>query len=257
MSAPEHFDARDHIGAAASATGGPDVLVDITGSEPIIEIGDVDAVWVHSPRSRYRRPWLGAKRAVDICVAGSALFLLAPVMAVIAVVIRATSPGPALFRQERVGRGAVPFTMLKFRTMAQGADAVVHLDEAISEEYRANDFKLPLDRDPRVTRVGRLLRRTSMDELPQLLNVLRGEMSIVGPRPVLAEELELYGPYRAAYVTAYPGMTGRWQVEGRNRIRYPERARIDGEYVNGWSVTADLKILMRTVPALVSNRDVL
>jgi lipopolysaccharide/colanic/teichoic acid biosynthesis glycosyltransferase len=171
-------------------------------------------------------------------------------MAVIAAVIKLTSPGPVLFRQTRVGRDGHTFEMLKYRSMYEGADA--RKRELLPRNEADGLFKIA--DDPRITRVGRFLRRTSLDELPQLFNVLRGQMSLVGPRPlVLDEDRRVEGWYRRRlYLT--PGMTGDWQVFGAARIPLREMVTIDYLYVSNWSLWADIKILLRTIPCVVGRR---
>jgi exopolysaccharide biosynthesis polyprenyl glycosylphosphotransferase len=183
------------------------------------------------------------KRAMDIVGSLLALIALAPVMVAIAISIRLTSRGPVLFRQTRVGRDGRRFTMLKFRTMVEGADA---LKARLATRNEA-DGLFKISDDPRVTRVGRLLRRTSMDELPQLVNVLRGEMSLVGPRPlVVDEDSKIQGRHRRR-LHLTPGMTGDWQILGSARIPLHEMVKIDYLYVTNWSLWGDVKILARTV----------
>jgi exopolysaccharide biosynthesis polyprenyl glycosylphosphotransferase len=190
------------------------------------------------------------KRAMDIAGSLLALVALAPAMIAIAVVIKATSRGPVLFRQTRVGRGGRRFSMLKFRTMVDGADA---LKPRLAERNEAEGLFKIAD-DPRVTRVGRFLRCTSIDELPQLVNVLRGEMSLVGPRPLVVEEdSKIEGPHRRR-LQLTPGMTGEWQILGSARIPLHEMVKIDYLYVTNWSPWGDLKILARTVLYVFSAR---
>ncbi len=221
---------------------------------PFIRV--VGSGWVPPERFRYSGVRLLAKRTLDYVLAGIGLVVVAPLFVVVACLVKATSRGPVLFRQWRVGRHGAQFEVLKFRTMRVDSEERLRTDPALYGKYRDNDFKLDLDEDPRITRVGRFLRRTSLDELPQLINVLHGEMSIVGPRPVVRDELELYGPLAEAYLAMYPGITGRWQVEGRNDIRFPERAELDVDYAEGWSLRNDLSILSRTIPAVLRNEGV-
>ena len=221
---------------------------------PFIRV--VGAGWVPPSRFRYAGVRLLAKRLADYVIAAVALIVLSPVFVAIAALVKVTSRGPVLFRQWRVGRHGAQFEVLKFRTMRVDSEEWLRRDPDLYEQYRANDFKLDLDTDPRITRIGKILRRTSLDELPQLVNVLHGEMSIVGPRPVVRDELELYGPLAEAYLAMYPGITGRWQVEGRNDIRFPERAELDVEYAERWSLRNDLSILSRTIPAVLRNHGV-
>ena len=198
--------------------------------------------------------WFQMKRDLDLVLAGALLLITAPLMLTIAVAVRCTSPGPALFRQLRIGRNARPFGILKFRTMRGDAEAVLAADPALYAEYVANDYKLSPDRDPRITPLGRWLRRTSLDELPQLFNVLRGEMSLVGPRPIVADEIAHYGDRADVFHAALPGLTGAWQVAGRSDLRYPERCDVELEYVRNWSLARDVVILFATVRQVINGR---
>jgi lipopolysaccharide/colanic/teichoic acid biosynthesis glycosyltransferase len=195
------------------------------------------------------------KRAMDVVVAGVALLVLSPVMLDIALSIALSSPGPVLFRHGRVGRHGRSFSCLKFRTMVQGAEGLLNdlleQDPELASEFQ-RDFKLR--EDPRITRIGGFLRRTSLDELPQLWNVLRGEMSVVGPRPVVEEELDRYGYVRSIVFQARPGITGAWQVSGRNDLDYDERVALDLAYVIGRSILLDLRIMARTVVVMLTTR---
>jgi len=193
------------------------------------------------------------KRATDLLLAGTALVLVAPVMAIIALAIRLTSKGPVLFRQARIGQGGRRFTILKFRTMVPGADQQRDALLARSVYSDARLFKV-VD-DPRVTPLGAVLRRTSLDELPQLWNVIRGDMSLVGPRPPLPSEVELYQSHHYARFDVKPGITGPWQVSGRNAIQdFDTVIRLESAYIRRWSLWLDLELLFRTVPVVLSGR---
>ena len=190
-----------------------------------------------------------AKVAIDRTVALLALFLLLPVLLLIGVAIRRDSVGPVLFRQRRIGVGGRPFTIVKFRSMAGDAEERLRRD-GLYEVYVASGFKLPPGDDPRITKLGAMLRRTSLDELPQLVNVLTGSMSLVGPRPVVPDELACYGELASAYTGVRPGVTGYWQVNGRSDVGFPERAELDAYYYDNRSLRVDLRILVRTVVAV-------
>ena len=196
-----------------------------------------------------------AKRAFDLLVASVGLVLLAPLLAAIALAIRLDSRGPVLFRQQRVGRHGVPFAIHKFRTMV--ADAERRLAELESHNEAAGGVLFKIRRDPRVTPLGRLLRRSSLDELPQLLNVLRGEMSLVGPRPLqLRDSYRLEAMDTEAFVqrlSVTPGVTGPWQVGGRSDGT-EGMVRQDLDYIDNWSLALDLRILLRTIPVVLSGR---
>lgn len=200
--------------------------------------------------------WQGkVKRLLDVAVAALALLALSPGFALIALWIRLDSRGPVFFRQKRLGLGSRTFSVIKFRTMVP--DAAKRLREylAANPDARAEfEAEFKLRDDPRVTRVGAFLRRTSLDELPQLWNVLVGEMSLVGPRPIVPEELSKYGEYGRYLLRVPPGMTGLWQVNGRNDLSYDERIRLDMYYIHNWSLWLDLSILVRTVPAVLTRR---
>jgi exopolysaccharide biosynthesis polyprenyl glycosylphosphotransferase len=190
------------------------------------------------------------KRALDIIIAAVFAVLLAPLMIVIALLIRLDSPGPILFRQQRAGRGGRPFTMYKFRTMCADADAAKHSLRHLNLTGDPRLFKIP--NDPRVTRTGSLLRKISVDELPQLWNVLRGDMSMVGPRPFFVEDLETYATHHFRRLEVRPGLTGLWQVNGRSIVRdFEEVIRLDTSYVDNRSIWLDTQILLRTIPTVL------
>jgi lipopolysaccharide/colanic/teichoic acid biosynthesis glycosyltransferase len=192
-----------------------------------------------------------AKRTLDLTVAVVALVLSLPVLLAAVLAVKATSPGPALFRQRRVGRDGQPFTILKLRTMVADAEArrddVLHLNEADGPLFK-------ISADPRVTPVGRLLRKLSVDELPQLVNVVRGDMSLVGPRPALPSEVAEWAPELHHRLLVRPGITGLWQVNGRSDCSFDDYARCDLEYVATWSLATDLAILAKTVPRVLLAR---
>ena len=200
-----------------------------------------------------------ARRTLDLVTAITVLILLAPVLAVIAVLVRLETPGSPIFRQRRLGRNEVPFTVYKFRTMGADASPECHrayVTALISGEAQSRGARslYKLADDDRVTRVGRFLRRTSLDELPQLINVVRGEMSLVGPRPVIPYEAEQYAGWYRARFAVKPGLTGLWQVSGRNERTYEEMVRLDIEYVERRSLRLDLAILLRTAWVLVTGK---
>ena len=191
------------------------------------------------------------KRSMDLVGALLLLVLLAPVLAIAALMVRVSSPGPALFVQERMGRHGRPFRMLKFRSMRVDAHQerieVGHLNEATGPVFKIRD-------DPRLTPVGRVLRRLSLDELPQLINVVRGDMSLVGPRPPLPEEYATYDSRERRRLAVTPGITCLWQVSGRSDLDFATWVELDLKYIASWSLLLDLKILLRTIPAVLSGR---
>jgi lipopolysaccharide/colanic/teichoic acid biosynthesis glycosyltransferase len=189
---------------------------------------------------------LGFKRAFDLTAAALLLVALLPLLAVLSLVVYLTSPGHWLFQQRRIGYLGQPFTMYKLRTMVKGAERL----EARLARRSARTF-LKIEKDPRTTGVGRLLRKYSLDELPQILNVLRGDMSLVGPRPLLLSDMEkLPRAQQLARFAMKPGVTGLWQVSGRSRCSDEQRMQLDLEYVNHWSFWLDIKILAQTIPAV-------
>ena len=192
-----------------------------------------------------------AKRVFDVVVSLAALVVTLPLFAVIAVGTKLSSRGAVLYRQTRVGRHGRPFTLLKFRTMVPGADAML---EALRPLNEASGPLFKLRRDPRVTRFGRRLRRWSLDELPQLVNVLRGEMSLVGPRPPLPEEVRNYEQWHYDRLSVAPGITGLWQVNGRSELSFDDYVRLDLFYAENWSLGFDVFLLLKTIPVLMSGK---
>ena len=203
------------------------------------------------------------KRASDIIIASIALTILAPLWLLVALFIKLDSRGPIFYKQERVGMDGRIFLFYKFRTMRVGTDDATHREyqrQYIAGRPEANlgDAERPaykLLADARVTRVGRVLRRLSLDELPQLLNVLRGEMSVVGPRPPIPYEVEAYQLWHRKRLDMKPGLTGLWQVSGRNRLTFEEMVRLDLFYIENWSLLLDLKIILRTLPVMLRGDD--
>ena len=199
------------------------------------------------------------KRSVDILLSSLLIVLLFPVMLAVAIAVAITSSGPIFFTQERLGRFGVPFRIIKFRSMysRKHKNNVQAINEAHREIHRRNEQAYPLNKetpDPRITPVGRIIRKLSLDELPQLFNVLRGDMSLVGPRPIVEAEVPLYGQHFAYYDLFKPGITGLWQVSGRSDIGYERRVLFDREYASNWSCSLDFKILTRTIPAVLTMR---
>lgn len=221
-------------------------LVDISADRLASRsLGSGIVTWI-APRPK--SGWRGrAKRLFDVVVASTVLAVLSPLFALIALAIKVTSPGPVFFRQERVGRYGEPFHMLKFRSM------VVNAEELLAELQVDNEGAGPLFKmkaDPRVTSIGRIIRKSSLDEFPQLLNVLRNEMSLVGPRPALRAEMADWAPALYARLDVKPGITGMWQVSGRSGTSFAEYTRLDLYYVHNWSMLVDLSIMLRTIPAV-------
>jgi exopolysaccharide biosynthesis polyprenyl glycosylphosphotransferase len=192
-----------------------------------------------------------AKRTFDLVVSSAVLFVLLPLFLLTVAAIKGTSPGPVFYRQQRVGRQGRPFTLLKFRTMLVGAEALL---PTLKERNEADGPLFKIRNDPRVTRVGRWLRRWSIDELPQLLNVLKGDMSLVGPRPPLPHEVTEYQDWHFERLEVRPGLTGLWQVSGRSDLPFDDGVRLDLFYIENWSLAYDMFILLKTIPAIFTSR---
>jgi exopolysaccharide biosynthesis polyprenyl glycosylphosphotransferase len=228
----------------------PSATLDGFGGIPVIDLGQ--------PGIYGWRRFL--KRAFDTVAISLGIILISPLLVLIAILIKLDSPGPVFFRQQRIGENGRAFTMVKFRSMKTENDASAHrqhvaklIQENLSAE-QMGDKSLKLEDDPRITRVGKFIRKTSLDELPQLFNVLRGEMSLVGPRPPLPYEVELYQDWHKRRLEAIPGITGLWQVAGRNRVSFDEMVRMDLEYIEHQSLWLDIKILLQTPLAVISGR---
>jgi exopolysaccharide production protein ExoY len=195
------------------------------------------------------------KRGFDIAGAIAGIILLSPLLLMLAMLVKFSCGGRVLYGHSRIGRNGNVFSCLKFRTMVENGDQVLAQHFArnphLREEWMATR---KLQNDPRVTEVGSILRKLSLDELPQIFNILRGDMSFVGPRPVVEDELELYGAAADYYLKSRPGLTGLWQISGRNDVSYRTRVAFDQHYVENWSFVFDLKILMLTFPAVLSSR---
>jgi lipopolysaccharide/colanic/teichoic acid biosynthesis glycosyltransferase len=222
--------------------------------------GDVGGEREASAATRLARPgapldrpvYRFAKRCFDLAMAVGLLALTAPVWIVVALLIRLTSPGPVLYKQLRVGRNGKPFFCYKFRTMRADADQILAADPALADAF-ARAWKLT--NDPRITPIGRWLRKSSIDELPQLINLLRGEMSVVGPRPVQPRELEeQFGALAPLVVSVKPGLTSLWSVSGRSLLSYEERVALEAEYVRRRGFRLDLRILLLTIPSVITGR---
>jgi exopolysaccharide biosynthesis polyprenyl glycosylphosphotransferase len=219
-------------------------------------LGDIAGIPVLSVSKGELTPIQAAvKRAVDFFGSALLLIVLSPVITAITIAIKLTSPGPALFRQRRLGLDGKPFTLYKFRTMRTDAEQILEDSPSLYAKYVKNNFKLPKGEDPRLAPLGRFLRATSLDELPQLFNVLIGEMSLVGPRPIVPHEAVQYGDSAMLFMSAKPGITGHWQVSGRSEIaEYQKRVELDLEYIRDQSFGKDLEILLRTLPEVLRRR---
>lgn len=206
---------------------------------------------LHLDEAALSRPQRFAKRALDLVGSTVILLPLSPVLAICAVAVKFSSPGPVIFKQKRIGRAGEPFTMLKFRSMRAGADRE---KEELRKQHSIDNPMFKLDNDPRITSAGKFLRRWSLDELPQLFNVFGGSMSLVGPRPHPIDDVNRYGLEAYRRLALKPGMTGLWQVEGRSGLDWSEALQLDLYYVERWSLSGDLILLARTVRAVLQGR---
>ncbi len=226
-----HIVGPQHYASAGAALNDPSSVIDTGATNP--PMGGI------------------LKRIMDILIAFPALVLAAPVMILVGLLIRITAGGPAIFSHSRVGFGGKPFDCYKFRSMVRNSDEVLKTYLDANPEARKEWVETQKIRnDPRVTFFGRMLRKSSLDELPQLINILRGDMSCVGPRPIVADELQRYGEHQAEYLGTRPGLTGLWQVSGRSCMDYENRVALDSQYVRNWSIWLDLIILLRTIVAV-------
>lgn len=219
-------------------------------------------LFIPADTTRYYSPFGRAKRLFDLILASAMLLVAAPIMLICALLVKRSSAGPVLFVQERLGRNGQPFRFYKFRSMAHNSDDAIHRqfaamfingDEAGCAQTNDGDEVFKLKKDPRITAVGAFLRRTSLDELPQLFNIIKGDMSLVGPRPPIAYEIENYQPWHMERLKAVPGLTGLWQVSGRSSISFDDMVRLDIRYISGWSPWLDFKILLKTVPVVLKG----
>lgn len=227
----------------------PDLMEVVAGRLSVEGVEGIPMVEMGNNLGRYY-PQL-VKRVFDIIVGGFITIFLLPVLGVCALMVRMSSPGPVLFAHMRLGKGRKLFPQYKFRTMVQNADEILNNDPELMKQF-LEGFKLR--EDPRVTKAGKFLRKYSLDELPQLFNVLRGEMSLVGPRPIVEKEVEKYGAFADALFSVTPGMTGLWQVSGRSDVGYEERVKLDLLYIEQWTLWEDLRILLLTPGAVVGGR---
>lgn len=222
-------------------------LTDIAGprihSTPV---AGLPLIHVDFPDTTGAKLWV--KRVLDLAASGLALAVLSPLFLVLSILIRRDNPGPALFRQERIGLNGKPFKMLKFRSMVVGAEGML---VSLLDASDGNEVMFKMRDDPRITKLGGFLRRYSLDELPQLINVFRGEMSLVGPRPPLPSEVAEYDHWAERRLLVKPGITGLWQVSGRSNLGWDDTVRLDLYYVENWSLTGDIAIILRTVAAVL------
>ncbi len=207
--------------------------------------------YVHYLSIEHKPYQLAIKRIIDICASAVALIVLSPLMLVVAIAIKLTSRGPVLFRQERVGQYGRTFNMLKFRSMVIDAES---LQQRLMAQNEQSGPVFKITHDPRITRVGRFIRKYSFDELPQLVNVLRGEMTIVGPRPPVPGEVAKYEPWQRRRLSVRPGLTCLWQISGRNAIPFQRWMYMDMQYIDHWSLRQDLELILKTVPVVLTGK---
>jgi exopolysaccharide biosynthesis polyprenyl glycosylphosphotransferase len=214
-----------------------------------VDVDDLSGIPLIGIRPVSIKGWnLAIKRGFDFLFASLALLLLSPIMLVTALLVRLESPGPVVFRQTRIGRGGRPFTVFKFRSMHEGAEQE---QQMLADLNEASGPLFKIREDPRRTKLGTFLRRTSLDELPQFYNVLKGDMSLIGPRPALPSEVERYQEWHKKRLEASPGITGLWQVSGRSELSFDEMVLLDIYYIENWSLGLDLRISLMTIPALI------
>jgi exopolysaccharide biosynthesis polyprenyl glycosylphosphotransferase len=223
---------------------------------------DPPRLFIPADTTRYYSPTSKLKRGFDLLASLLALLVTAPLMLVIALLIKRSSPGPVFFIQERLGRDGRPFKFYKFRSMKHNSDDAIHRqfaamfingDNEGCSESNAGEEVFKLKADPRITRIGAWLRKTSLDELPQLFNIIKGDMSLVGPRPPISYEIENYQPWHMERLKAVPGLTGIWQVSGRSQVAFDDMCRMDIRYINQWSFWQDILIILKTVPVVLKG----
>ena len=213
---------------------------------------DVSAEQASSNKTEAKRKYFVVKRVFDVILTSCALIVLSPVFLMIAIAIRLDSRGPVIYGHCRIGKNGIPFKMYKFRSMVINADQLI--DSFTPEQKKEYYENFKLEKDPRITKVGNFLRKTSLDELPQLINVLKGELSLVGPRPIVEAELEKYGTQKEKFLSVTPGVTGYWQANGRSDTTYEQRIEMELYYVDHASFALDLKILWDTVGAVLKRK---
>ncbi|UYP06687.1 sugar transferase [Priestia megaterium] len=202
-----------------------------------------------------RKSYFFFKRFIDLSIAIIALLITIPVFLCISIAYMfGENKGPVFFKQLRVGKDGKEFYMYKFRSMIINAEQILRENKGLYQKYLANNYKLEPDEDPRITNLGRFLRKTSLDELPQLLNVIKGEMSLVGPRPVIGEELQEYAERLPDFLSVKPGVTGYWQICGRSEVGYPERAHLEFYYIDNQGIKMDSNVILKTIILVVSRK---
>lgn len=228
----------------------PAYMFRLERARPLAAHGVTDG-YIHYQSVQSKPTQMALKRAFDILSSGIALWVLAPLLLTVALLIKLTSRGPVMFRQVRVGMHGRPFRMLKFRTMVENAEA---LKAQLAQQNEMDGPVFKMKRDPRITPIGRFLRKFSIDELPQLINVLRGDMSVVGPRPPVPNEVARYEPWQRRRLSVRPGLTCIWQVSGRNEISFEQWMYMDLQYIDNWSFSNDISLILKTFPVVLTGR---
>lgn len=243
--APHRFAFHDELWASAHVTR----MGSLAGTRAVAWLHRLALMLAMAVRDQGPR----FRRAIDIVAAGTALLLASPLLLAVALAIKVTSRGPVFYRQERIGRNGHPFPLLKFRSMVDGADAM-KTALALAHPEAMDGVRFKLRRDPRMTPVGPFLRRFSIDELPQLFNVLRGDMTLVGPRPPVRREVVEYDPRALRRLEVQPGLTCLWQIRGRSELSFPQQVQLDLEYIDAVRPLDEVAIVLKTVPAVLSGR---
>lgn len=215
------------------------------------KIENISIVRVKNNEKIKNKPYIYVKRGIDVILSTIALVVLSPLFLILAILIKLDSKGPVFFLHTRIGKNGKNIKIYKFRTMVTNAEELIK--EFTPEQMKEYKENYKLTNDPRITKIGKFLRKTSLDELPQLINIIKGDLSIIGPRPVVKDELEKYGENIAKFLSVTPGLTGNWAANGRNNTTYEERMRLELEYVDNISLKTDIKIFFQTIYAVIKK----
>lgn len=215
------------------------------------KIENISIVRVKNNEKIKNKPYIYVKRGIDVILSTIALVVLSPLFLILAILIKLDSKGPVFFLHTRIGKNGKNIKIYKFRTMVTNAEELIK--EFTPEQMKKYKENYKLTNDPRITKIGKFLRKTSLDELPQLINIIKGDLSIIGPRPVVKDELEKYGENMAKFLSVTPGLTGNWAANGRNNTTYEERMRLELEYVDNISLKTDIKIFFQTIYAVIKK----
>lgn len=215
------------------------------------KIENISIVRVKNNEKIKNKPYIYVKRGIDVILSTIALVVLSPLFLILAILIKLDSKGPVFFLHTRIGKNGKNIKIYKFRTMVTNAEELIK--EFTPEQMKEYKENYKLTNDPRITKIGKFLRKTSLDELPQLINIIKGDLSIIGPRPVVKDELEKYGENMAKFLSVTPGLTGNWAANGRNNTTYEERMKLELEYVDNISLKTDIKIFFQTIYAVIKK----